>query len=69
MPRNNEPLEPIDGDHHSSTPPSLTQMAFGDGTPRKAFYTALVVGTILISINHGDHILHGVFRGREREKH
>ena len=39
--------------------PSLAQMAFGDGTPRKAFLTALVVGTVLTSINHGDMILMG----------
>jgi hypothetical protein len=32
-------------------------MAFGDGTPKKAFLTALVVGTILTVINHGDVIL------------
>jgi len=39
--------------------PSFTQLAFGDGTPKKAFYTALVVGTILAVINHGDVILQG----------
>ena len=39
--------------------PSLAQMAFGDGTPKKAFFTALVVGTILTTINHGDVILAG----------
>jgi len=39
--------------------PSLGQMIFGDGTPRKAFLTALVVGTILTIINHGDTILAG----------
>ncbi|MFL2749051.1 MAG: hypothetical protein ACJ0DI_06130 [bacterium] len=32
------------------------QLAFGDGTPKKAFFTALVVGSILTSINHGDMI-------------
>ena len=42
-----------------SSPPSIAQMAFGDGTPRKAFLTALVVGTILTAINHGDVILAG----------
>jgi len=36
-------------------------MAFGDGTPKKAFLTALVVGTILTTINHGDVILEGVW--------
>lgn len=40
-------------------PPSLSQLIFGDGTPRKAFLTALV-GTILTAINHGDGIVvHG----------
>lgn len=41
-------------------PPSPLQLIFGDGTPRKAFLTALVVGTILTAINHGDGIVvHG----------
>ena len=39
--------------------PAFFQLAFGDGTPKKAFMTALVVGTILTSINHGDVILKG----------
>ncbi|MDP6690852.1 MAG: nitrate/nitrite transporter NrtS [Alphaproteobacteria bacterium] len=39
--------------------PPLSQMAFGDKTPKKAFLTALVVGTILTAINHGDVILAG----------
>jgi len=34
-------------------------LAFTDGTPKKAFYTACVVGTILTTINHGDNILMG----------
>ena len=42
-----------------STPPTLSQMMFGDGTPKKAILTALVVGTILTAINHGDVILSG----------
>ena len=37
------------------------QLAFGDGTPKKAFFTALVVGSILTSINHGDMILSGEY--------
>jgi hypothetical protein len=41
--------------------PSLTQLMFGDGTPMKAFFTALVVGTILTLINHGDTIVGGEF--------
>ena len=39
--------------------PPLSQMIFGDKTPKKAFFTALVVGTILTMINHGDIILAG----------
>lgn len=38
---------------------SLGQLIFDDGTPKKAFYTALVVGTILTAINHGDEIMSG----------
>lgn len=34
-------------------------LAFTDGTPKKAFFTACVVGTILATINHGDNILAG----------
>ena len=34
-------------------------MAFGDNTPRKAILTAMVVGTILTLINHGDVIVQG----------
>ena len=44
---------------HASSPPPILQMIFGDGTPKKAVLTALVVGSILISINHGDIILDG----------
>lgn len=43
----------------SLAPPTLPQMMFGDGTPRKAFLTALLVGTILVAINHGDRIIMG----------
>ena len=39
--------------------PGFLQLAFGDGTPKKALKTALVVGTILTLINHGDVILEG----------
>ena len=42
-------------------PPPFLTLATGDGTPRKAFLTALVVGTILTAINHGDTILAGQF--------
>lgn len=41
--------------------PKLTSLAFGDGTPRKAVITALVVGTALTGINHGDAIVAGEF--------
>ncbi len=34
-------------------------MALGDGTPKKAAWTALVVGTILTAVNQGDLILSG----------
>ena len=40
--------------------PSLSQMILGDGTPKKAVLTALVVGTLLIAINQGDLILAGL---------
>ena len=43
----------------ASSPPPILQMMFSDGTPKKAILTALVVGSILISINHGDTILDG----------
>ena len=43
-----------------SSPPSLPQMIMGDGTPKKAIFTALVVGTLLTAINHGDVILSGL---------
>ena len=35
------------------------KIAFKDGTPKKAFYTACVVGSILAIINHGDTIIAG----------
>ena len=38
---------------------TFVELAFGGGTPVKAFLTACVVGTILTSINHGDDILAG----------
>lgn len=39
----------------------ISSLLFGDGTPRKAAATALVVGTVLTAINHGDTILLGHF--------
>jgi hypothetical protein len=42
-----------------ASPPSVAQMILDDGTPKKALFTALVVGTILTTINHGDVILSG----------
>jgi hypothetical protein len=44
---------------NKNSPPRLSQLAFGDGTPKKSFYTALVIGTILTMINHGDFIIEG----------
>ena len=41
-------------------PPSILQMVFGDDTPKKAFLTALIVGSILTGINHGDTIMAGL---------
>ena len=38
---------------------NFMELAFGGGTPLKAFLTACVVGTILTTINHGDDILNG----------
>ena len=40
---------------------NLLKLAFSDGTTKKAFYSALVVGSILTSINHGDMILSGKY--------
>ncbi len=39
--------------------PTFMQLMLGDGTPKKALVTALIVGTILTAINHGDTILGG----------
>ena len=39
----------------------FSKIAFTDGTPKKAFFTACVVGSILTTINHGDNILAGDF--------
>ena len=39
--------------------PYFLQLALGNGTPKKALMTAIVVGTILTIINHGDEILKG----------
>ncbi len=44
----------------TASPPSLPQMILGDGTPKKAIFTALVVGTLLTAINQGDVILSGL---------
>ena len=41
--------------------PPLGQLLFGDGTPKKAFLTALVVGSVLTAINHGDAIIMGIW--------
>ena len=39
--------------------PGIPELALGDGTPVKALLTALVVGSVLTAINHGDAILAG----------
>ena len=39
--------------------PDFFQLAFGHGTPKRALITAMVVGSILTLINHGDVILEG----------
>ena len=39
--------------------PDIFQLAFGDGTPQKALLTAIVVGTVLTTINHVDVFLEG----------
>ncbi|MBM1634723.1 nitrate/nitrite transporter NrtS [Sulfitobacter mediterraneus] len=41
--------------------PDWPSLLFGDGTPHKAAVTALIVGTLLTAINHGDLILAGQF--------
>lgn len=46
-------------DRRINEQPSLGDLVFADGTPRKALYTALVVGTVLTAINHGDSIYNG----------
>lgn len=38
---------------------SFSNLAFGGGTPKRAILTALVVGTVLTIINHGDGIAVG----------
>lgn len=39
----------------------VSDLVFGNGTPRKAFLTAVIVGTVLTVINHGDIIIAGEF--------
>ena len=39
--------------------PDFFKLAFGHDTPKRALMTALVVGSILTMINHGDVILEG----------
>ena len=45
----------------TSSGPSLYQLIFGDGTPKRAFLTALVVGSLLTAINHGDTLIIGIW--------
>lgn len=44
---------------NASHRPSIFQLIFGGGTPRHAAGTALVVGTVLMGINHGDTLASG----------
>jgi hypothetical protein len=39
--------------------PTIFQLLFGDDTPKKAFLTALFVGSILTTVNHGEMIFAG----------
>ncbi|WIY26373.1 nitrate/nitrite transporter NrtS [Parasedimentitalea psychrophila] len=43
------------------TEPGVLHMVLGDGTPQKALATALVVGSALTLINHGDQLFGGEF--------
>ena len=47
--------------NNSIEKPNFLQLAFGDGTTKKALFSALVVGSILTGINHGDMILVGEY--------
>ena len=44
---------------HLSAAKEFIELAISDGTPRKALFTACVVGTILTIINHLDTIILG----------
>jgi len=57
MPR---PPGPIENKYDEiESVPRLHELVFGDGTPKKALKTALIVGTVLIAINQGDIIFRG----------
>ncbi len=43
-----------------SNRPTYIELALGGGTPKKALVTALIVGTILTAINHGDVLMTGI---------
>jgi hypothetical protein len=43
-----------------AAPPFTAELVFGDGTPKKALLTALVVGSALVAINHIDLLLDGI---------
>lgn len=45
---------------NESNSTGVWELIFGGGTPKKAFLTALLVGTILTLINHGDTIYQGI---------
>ncbi len=44
---------------HDKYETRFMKIAFKDGTPKKAFFTACIVGTVLTLINHGDSIVVG----------
>jgi len=47
----------IQSDIHAA--PNVSELILGGGTPKKALLTAMVVGTVLTTINHGDAIVVG----------
>lgn len=43
----------------TASTPSLVDLALGNGVPRRSFFVALVVGTLLNLINQGDALVTG----------
>ena len=50
---------PADDTAPAAKAPSLIDLALGGGVPRRSFYVAVVVGTILNLINQGDALITG----------